>query len=79
MIELCAASEISPADMIYKPQAALGLETISSLPSRSRDLRKLSSQMHPCLTQARRTSWRRYAAPPWSPNPRGWRILGILS
>ena len=49
---IVVASEISPSDMIYRPQSALCLETFGGLPTRSRDLRELLSQIHPYLTKA---------------------------
>jgi hypothetical protein len=51
-LEGAVASEISPTDMVYRPQTALCLETIGGLPPRSRELRKLLSQIHPYLTKA---------------------------
>jgi len=52
--ELRPGAEISPSDMvyIYRPKTALCLETIGGLPPRSRDLRKVLSQIHPYLTNA---------------------------
>jgi hypothetical protein len=51
-LEFAAASEISPTDMIYRPQAPLCLETIADLPPRSRNTRKVLSEIHPHLTNA---------------------------
>ena len=51
-LEPGVASEIPPTDMVYKPQSTLCLDTIAGLPPRSRDLRKVLSQIHPYLTKA---------------------------
>ena len=46
------ASEIAPADLIYRPQSQMCLETLRNLRPRGRDNRKMLSQMHPYLTYA---------------------------
>jgi hypothetical protein len=51
-LEPGAASEISPSDMVYRPQTTLCLETISGLPPRNRNTRKVLSEIHPHLTNA---------------------------
>jgi hypothetical protein len=50
--QLGVASEISATDLVYRPQSALCLDTVASLPPKSRDLRKILSQIHPYLIRA---------------------------
>src|SRR5215469_10414466 len=52
-LQLVAASEMSPEEMIYKPQAAaLCLETVANLPTNSPLLRAKLSEIHPYLIDA---------------------------